>query len=185
MRNLRLTGAACAAIALSLTFNLGSAQATSLSFEATSAAGSMSFTVDTVSATTVSDPFGLSGSWYTLESLVVNGQSLANGIVGLYDNFSNGRDYLYVFTSGSFATGLQLEDADGSVLSGGGLAQLQGLTLADFNATSGNNRLRLNNADSTVTAFGAPTAAVPEPAGAAMALAGLALVGGVARRRKA
>jgi MYXO-CTERM domain-containing protein len=174
-------------VAASLACAVFSANAAVQSFQAASNAGTVvNFSYDDTAAGGLPDAFGISGgNWYSLLSFSINGAApVAGGLIGLYNNFANGRDYMYLlFGPDSSSASVQLEDDDASVFTSNDLAQVNGLTLANF---SGNSYWYDPNSVSSVpeslTSFGA-LAPVPETSAWAMGLLGLGALGVLARRR--
>jgi PEP-CTERM motif len=169
------------AAAASLTCAAFSAQAAVHSFQAVTTGGTViAFSYDDTAAGGQPDPFaGSHPGWYPLLSFSVNSVPAAGILIGLYDDFLNGRDYLYV--GGPTATDpyLQLEDADANVFTSLALGQVNGLTLASFNASPGGNIWSVGNEE--LVSF-APAAPIPEPSTWALGLLGLGAMAAWMRR---
>lgn len=123
-------------------------------------------TTDTPFASRGQSAVTITGITGTINALAITG---LNGFVG--------SDNLYYLTGPSFldGSGLGFTASDGSQTS---------LFYQDSASSYRITTLTGGFASGTVTATSAPVTAVPEPAGWAMMIAGMALVGGVLRRRR-
>ena len=141
------------------------------------------FIYDDTAVSVGNGPFSLGGAAYEALSFFINGSEIFDALLVIYDDFS-GSDFAY-FTTVSGDPYLQLSNSGSSLFTGNDAAQMNGLSLSDFDGRSnGENGITTVDGFRQLTSLNSTTVSVPEPG--TLALFGIGLFGmGLARRKKA
>jgi hypothetical protein len=135
------------------------------------------FSYDDAAATVGNGPFSCCAAAYDALNFTVDGTSVADPLLVVYQNYG-GNQWFY-FTAGNGSAYVQLNNSGTGLITSSAASQMDGRTLGDFD---GNNYLNFDGGFTLTSLTFNAASSVPEPAG--LAMFGLAALGFMAVRRK-